>query len=254
MKNLKQLQQDFQHALTSTDVGEIQQDIKSFGDLSNQARLNIYSNNHLFTLLKALKAVYPVGEKLVGVEFFEAMAKCYIQDHASFSKNLIDYGQGFADFISEFPPAESLPYLADIARLEWARHVAYYAKTATSLDLLQLQNLPENLQAKIIFDLSASVTLLQSAYPVLAIWEANQTDQVDAVIDLKAGGDYLIVWAKDHEIYQARLSQALWQVLKAIQNRWPFGLLCENLTHEGLDVLSLLPQCLPYLGGFRCEA
>jgi len=44
---------------------------------------------------------------------------------------LAEYGDGFADFLAGFAPAQSLPYLADVARLEWAINAAYHAPIAS---------------------------------------------------------------------------------------------------------------------------
>jgi hypothetical protein len=74
-------------------------------------------------LTEALKDAFPAVHRIVGPEFFQAMARAYIVLEPPRSPILLDYGAGFPDFIGEFEPAAVLPYLADVARIEraWRR-------------------------------------------------------------------------------------------------------------------------------------
>ena len=40
---------------------------------------------------------------------------------------LAEYGAGFPDFVADYEPARGLPYLADVARLDWALNVAFHS-------------------------------------------------------------------------------------------------------------------------------
>src|SRR6266576_6442706 len=82
---------------------------------------------------KALKSRFPVVEKIVGEEFFAAMARVFVLKQPPRSPLLAIYGDEFAAFIATFEPARELPYLADVARLEAARTHSYHAADATPL-------------------------------------------------------------------------------------------------------------------------
>src|SRR5690606_15015602 len=84
-------------------------------------RFAVYRNNVVVGLVNALAARFPALQRIVGEEFFRAMAQLYVRAHPPRSRLLMEYGDGFADFIAAFEPAAELPYLADIARLEAAR-------------------------------------------------------------------------------------------------------------------------------------
>ena len=89
------------------------------GEPSNK-RFNVYRNNVMVSLTEALLDSYPVVAQLVGEEFANAMARVFAGDNLPTSPVLLEYGAGYGDFIAGFEPAQSLPYLADIARLEGA--------------------------------------------------------------------------------------------------------------------------------------
>src|SRR5258706_7278728 len=90
-------------------------------------RLNIYRNTFLASLTSALRISFPAVHRLVGAEFFDGAAQCFIEAEPPQSANLYLYGAGFAHFLARFPPAASLAYLADVARLEWAVNCALHA-------------------------------------------------------------------------------------------------------------------------------
>jgi hypothetical protein len=84
-------------------------------------RFAVYRNNVMVSLIDALADSFPVTQALVGEEFFRAMAGVFARAHPPRSPVMAHYGDGFAGFIEDFQPAASLPYLADVARLEMLR-------------------------------------------------------------------------------------------------------------------------------------
>src|ERR1700685_1030803 len=94
-------------------------------------RFAVYRNNVAVSLVNALKSRFPVVEKIVGEEFFAAMARVFVLERPPSTPLLATYGDEFAAFIATFDPARELVYLADVARLEAARTRAYHAADAT---------------------------------------------------------------------------------------------------------------------------
>jgi len=151
--------------------------------------LQVYRNNVFESLTGALKAVFPVVERLVGAGFFAYAADGYIRAHPPTSGNLHDFGQHFADYLAEFTPAQGLPYLPDVARLEWAWHRAFHAADVPPLSLERLAAVAPASYPALRFVLHPSVQLLASAYPLLHIWQVNQPDYAgDRSVDLAEGG------------------------------------------------------------------
>ena len=61
-------------------------------------------------------------EKIVGEEFFAAMARAFVTEQPPCTPLLATYGDQLAAFIAAFEPAREIAYLADVARLEAAVH------------------------------------------------------------------------------------------------------------------------------------
>jgi hypothetical protein len=113
-------QGDFSQALLDAD-SPIPIGLTTWNGSDPAGRFAVYRNNVFASLIDALADTYPVMLALVGNEFFRAMAKVFVQTNPPRSRVLACYGSGFADFVEDFYPARSLPYLADVARLEIAR-------------------------------------------------------------------------------------------------------------------------------------
>ncbi len=156
-------------------------------------RYNVYRNNVVASLIQVLEARYPVVLRLVGEEFFRGMARLYLEAAPPRSAVLAEFGGGLAEFIGGFEPAKDLPYLADIARLEWLQHVAYHAADALPIGAGELSMVAAATVPRLKFSLHPSVGILASDFPVVSIWETNKRDDAVKTIRLDQGGETALV-------------------------------------------------------------
>jgi hypothetical protein len=152
--------------------------IRAHGNDAAEKRFAVHRNNVMASLIAALAARFPVVQRLVGEEFFRAMARAYVVEEPPRSPVLIEYGDTFPGFIENFTPAVAIGYLADVARLELARGRAYHAADAMPIDAGILASLvPEDLDG-LRLALHPSVFILESPFPIVSIWEAHQAAEV----------------------------------------------------------------------------
>lgn len=159
-------------------------------------RFSVYRNNVMHSLSAALARRFPVIQRLVGEEFFRAMALDFVQRHPPRNPVLIHWGDAFPGFLEAFPPVTHLPYLADVARLELARGRAYHAADATPLQ-------PEAFAALAggggLLHLHPSVEVLRLSHPAATIWAANQPGADPHV--RASGPEIALVWRRaDFEV------------------------------------------------------
>jgi hypothetical protein len=133
-------------------------------------RFDVYRNNVYASLIDALSGRFPMVARLVGEEFFRAMARVYVQEEPPRSAVLLRYGEGLPNFVARFPPAAPVPYLADVARLEWARHETYHAADAVPLSIAALTEVADG-AAEATLTLHPSRRVVRSPYPVITIWQ-----------------------------------------------------------------------------------
>lgn len=245
--NLNDLQLKLRDAILNNDISsDLLSHIRSTNTLNVNDRLAIYRGSTLGGFNKALSISYPVCEKLVGELFFGAMTSHFIKEHPAHSPETTDYGYDFANFIEEFPPASSLPYLPDVARLERACEFSENTVEMPTLNFDALKEARLTNADNIIFHLPKSASLLQSAYPILSIWKANQEDSNnDEEISLDEGQDQLIIYKKASRLCVDKLDNDQWTFLNIINNA-PFTTVCKTLeTHyPNMNIISLLPQAI----------
>jgi hypothetical protein len=152
-----------------------------------QKRFAVYRNNVVAGLIAALRTQFPATERIVGDEFFAAMAREYVVTEPPSSPILVAYGYRFPDFIAAFPPAAELPYLADVARLEVARTRAYHAADAVPLDPSRWQQLDQTALHGAQIALHPSIQILRSPHPIVTIWSMNSGDaEPGSIVDCGA--------------------------------------------------------------------
>lgn len=141
----------------------------------------------------ALAAAYPVCERLVGTAFFDECALRYGEAHHARAGDLHRHGESFAGFVASYPHAASLPYLGDVARLEWAIHAASFAADPVPFDAASLASVPPSRQAAVRLRAQAGSALIESSHPVVSIWEANQPSR-DGTLEVAWRGEVALVF------------------------------------------------------------
>ncbi|BAF89484.1 hypothetical protein AZC_3486 [Azorhizobium caulinodans ORS 571] len=172
MSALPAAQSAFAAALTTADA-PMPVGLVCWTGAPPERRFEVYRNNVRASLTSALATAFPAVERVVGAEFFAAMAQAYVQAHPPRSPVLLGYGADFADFVAGFEPAEALPYLADVARLETLRRRAYHAADTLPLALDALSAVPPEAMADLTFTAHPALGVLRSPFPVHTIWAMN---------------------------------------------------------------------------------
>jgi hypothetical protein len=155
-------------------------------------RFNVYRNNVTVSLIDALAAVYPATMRIVGETFFRAMARFHVRATPPTSPLLFEYGRDFPDFIERYEYAQSMPWLADVARVERAWLDAYHAADAAVLQPDVLASIPPERLGDVVFEAHPATHIVCSAYPAVTIFSANRATDPVARIEATAAESALI--------------------------------------------------------------
>lgn len=139
-----------------------------------ERRLAAYRRNAIGNWRSALASTYPVLAQLLGPQRFRELADQYIASCPSRSGDLNAYGGDLAALLAALALSEELPYLPDVARLEWALLQAYGAADAADFDLAALAAVPAEAQAALRLQVWPGGALIESPWPLAAIWQAHQ--------------------------------------------------------------------------------
>jgi hypothetical protein len=148
--------------------------LTSTAGINDPLRYAVYRNNVIVSLIRALGANFPTIERLLGEEFFAAMAREFLIAHPPRSKLIFEYGGEFPEFLETFGPAKPYPYLADVARLEIFWRQAFHETDAPVLDGAALAAASPDEFPHFAFIRHPAVRILHSAYAAGSIFVANR--------------------------------------------------------------------------------
>jgi hypothetical protein len=231
-------------------------------------RFAVHRNNVVASLVDALASAFPVTRALVGDTFFRAMARERVLADPPRSPLLSGYGDGLAAFIGGFTPAASVPYLADVARLEQLRIDAFNAADAIPVDIAAFAALAADAEqlAVTAIGLHPSARWMRSRHAVLSIWQAHQSheDMRDtdlAGIKLDRAEDVLVTRDSELQLHCRSLPAGGVALLDALRDGQPLGVavaaaladddaadiatLLALLMHESLVVELIRPSVPP---------
>jgi len=199
---------------------------REFGDellgAGGAPRMAIYRGNAFGNWHGALAGAYPVVRRIVGEAFFEAMARDHARACPSASGDLNEYGAALARYAETYPGTRDLPYLPDVARLEWLVHRAYFAADAARFDLSR----PADVR------LAPACGLMASHWPVASIWQAHQDGGRPELVDLSAGGELALVHRPDWRVEVTALRPGDFRFLEGLQAGEPLGAALEAAVAE----------------------
>ncbi|KTD37204.1 DNA-binding domain-containing protein [Legionella oakridgensis] len=215
MPSLHEVQHRFKQGVLNEDPA-FHVYIKKNKRLHPERLLQVYRNNYYISLTEALENIYPLTQKLVGKDFFAATAKAYIRCYPSISGDLHEFGGQLSRFLDDFPPTQTLPYLPEIAQMEWAGHQAYHAEESPVVDWQILAKIPEESYGKIKLQLTAACHLFAFKFPVLAIRDFCYEPHSEH-LNLDSNGEYVLVTRRNMQIYFEKLTAGEYVLLLALQ-------------------------------------
>ena len=189
---LRDLQAAFAAHLVGADRAELAAEV--VGDtIPAAARLRVYRHHVFESLASALAATFPTVEAVVGADFFRGLARAFVGQSPPRQPVLAEYGEGFPVFIASHDVSGDLPYLADVARLDWALNLAFQAPAGGRLAAADLAAIPADRLPVLRLGLAPGTVLVASPYPLDRIWLASQPGAAADPVDLAAGGVHLLV-------------------------------------------------------------
>ncbi|MET4069796.1 hypothetical protein ABID58_004600 [Bradyrhizobium sp. S3.2.6] len=155
-------------------------------------RYDVYRNNVTVSLIDALAAIYPAVQRIIGPDFFRAMARSHVRGSPPTSPLLFEYGRGFPDFIARYEHAQTVPWLADVARIERAWLDAYHARDATPLAPAQLAAVAPDRLADLVLTPHPAARVVRAEFSAVTIFAANRDSAPVSRIDASTPEDALI--------------------------------------------------------------
>lgn len=126
----------------------------------------VYRNTSARGAVEALRASFPTVDALLGSDMFAEVALDFRREVLPAGPVLSDYGADFPAWLARQPWTSELPYLADVARLDWLWLESFLAADADTLPVT-----PESRPRLMLHPAARFVRL---ATPALTIWQAHR--------------------------------------------------------------------------------
>lgn len=229
--NLADLQGATRAYLLSGEVGALS-DAVIADYFDAEERLRIYRSNFLISLTEALKANFPVTLQLVGTAFFEQAARGFIRQAPPDRPCLFEYGVGLPQYLQSLPELAALPYVAEMARFEFARIAAYHAPREAPLTEAEMARIAPEALADLPIRLARHAQIVSLRHPVAELWQAHQSAEPDlSAVDMAARPHALLVCRPDRML--------------AVQTLDPDALVFLNAAREPTTLAQAADACGP---------
>ncbi len=182
---------------------------------SHSERVGIYQNNVFAALHDYLMQVYPAVNGVLGAEYFRALCHFFCAKYPPNYGDIHRYGAAMPEVLANEAALQEMPYLYDLALYEWALHSAYFSAQGETLDH---QNSDQATMLATPLKLNASVAVIASQYPILAIHEQSLPGyEGEVAITLQQGGDSVVVYKQQQCVHTFSIQPAQVHFFRALQ-------------------------------------
>jgi hypothetical protein len=186
--------------------------------LDSAARLRVYADAYFSRLHDVLAEDFPRVAAILGAERFEDLVRKYVRSHPSTHPSVHHLGRDLAAAIAQRVDLPS--YLADLARLEWARREVFDAPDGEPLLADALRAVASAQWPHLRFTPIPALALLRADWPVHEVWGRIDTVSVRAATRIR-------VWrSQDYRVYHAPMDARDAEALDRLIGGEPFGVIC----------------------------
>jgi hypothetical protein len=144
--------------------------VRGDGRLGSVARLQVYADMYLHRLLDILRADYPKLLAVLGQAAFQRLAAGYLHEFPSQHPSVRHVGHGLPEFVAAHRLAQARPWLAELARLEWARVDVHDRKDDEPLGWAKVQRRAPEALAALPLRLVAAHEIVRPCHAVTDVW------------------------------------------------------------------------------------
>lgn len=228
---LREFQSTFRQALLSDRKTDAATFICAAKASDAEVRFDIYRNNVRASLIEVMRSAFPAVNYFAGNDNFAYAANRFLEVAPPRIPRLYGYGDQFPKFLQDFGPAQAMPWLADLARLEWACQESLFAADAEALRIEHISQL-EGHTAPVQLRLHPSLRMVSSSHPVLSLWEQaiSEKDKGRGRPNLETPGETILLVRPQDDVEFHRLLPGEAALITAI--------------HEGADLAGALEATL----------
>ncbi len=198
-----------------------------------ESGIGVYLRAYRARLTAALRDNFPVLQRALGDDAFDALAGAYIDEQPSHCRSLRWFGDSLAEFLAAASARLPHPALVDLARMDWATRTAFDAADAALLSFGELAALPPEDWPQRCFKPVPSLQLLDLAWGVEPIWKALNADAAAVSEEPLSLPHVLLVWRPQLDCCWRSADACEAAVLRALTQGASFAEWCTLIAETG---------------------
>ncbi len=206
--------------------------VEGRGQLGAEERVDIYAQMYYARLFEILKGDFPRVAAILGCDRFHEVTSAYLAQHPSTHPSLRQLGRFFSAFLQARPESEELPFLSELAALEWARVEVFDAPDTEPLRAEHLQMIQPDDWPALILHLVPAFQVVNSEWPLHVIWKAAEEDEAPHEEAVAREPSVLRVWRNGFSVYHTKMDATEQMVLTGVMAGNPFDAICETLESQ----------------------
>jgi len=196
-------------------------------------RWHIYAAGYLTRLGEALENDYPALRRIVGRHPFDALVRRYARSHPPRSHDLGLAGDRLPRFLEADGLSRKLPFLPDLARLEWALAQAFVSEDARPLRWDDLQAMDAESVSEMHWRLMPGTTVLRSEWPLIELWECKDRSDREISVAVEGRPSIVLVFRRSYQAHCAPVDHAFARFVEAAADGATLAGLREALAPDG---------------------
>ena len=203
-------------------------------------RLGVYSDGYPARLREALLEAFPAVAKILGDGSLASMVERYRPQVPTGWCNLNFVGRALPNFLLSDRLAEELPFLPDLARLEWCVVECFHARVGEPFDLATAASweLDDWARARIAFQ--PGVALVSSPWPIHELRAARERERSEIDVDLVGRPQSVWVYRQGFEVVTELLDEVEAGIAQGLLEGRTLGDVMRQVEAEGADAGSVL--------------
>ncbi len=179
-------------------------------------RWHIYGAGYFARLSESLEDDYPAVQRVVGRDAFRSMVRRYVLAHTPRSYDLGRAGDRLAGFLGTDWLTTKLPFLPDLAQLEWKLAEAFVSEDARPLRWEDLQAMEPERVSKMPLHLMPGTVVLRSEWPLIELWECKDRSDHEVSVELQGRRSIVLVYRRGYEAYCTSASETTARVVESV--------------------------------------
>lgn len=204
------------------------QSVERCEQLEAEERLDIYAQMYYARLVEVMEGDFPRVTSILGCERVHDVVSAYLARYPSTSPSLRHLGRFFPLFLQDYAETADLPFLSDVATLEWARLEVFDAPDADPLRIEHLQTIAPDTWPALKLQVIPAFQIMQSAWPVHDIWKITEENTPNPE-DIAPAETVLRVWRHEFMVYHTKMDNVEQKALASIIAGEPFASACAAL-------------------------